>query len=276
MKESHRKDLARHRDPESCGGGRKADGEALTGAHAGRVLSCEITSSGVPTLSTQAEGNTTGGAPGKSLVDPAQSKTLRMRGNSLHGNREIPRAPAADGSAGRLGKVLDHTPGMHAGGKSDDRIVPKKPPNKDTRSAEAVEGRRSTEGNIGQGAAPRTQSRIGASSLLPGVRRAARRDRRARFTALLHHVTIDRLRDSFYALKRRAAPGVDGTTWQQYEVNLEDRLASLHQRIHRGTYRALPSRRVYLPKADGSLRPLGIAALEDKGGQQAGVWGLHQ
>src|ERR1700724_3046568 len=129
MKESHRKDLARHPAPESCGGGRKADGEALTGAHAGRVWSCEITSSGVPTLSTQAEGNTSGGIIGELPVDPAQSETLRMRGNSLHGNREIPRAPAADRSAGRPGKVLDHTPGMHACGKSDGRIVTKKPPN---------------------------------------------------------------------------------------------------------------------------------------------------
>src|ERR1700736_1339309 len=159
MKESHRKDLARHPDPESCGGGRKADGEALTGAHAGRVLSCEITSSGVPTLSTQAEGNTTGGAPGKSLVDPAQSKTLRMRGNSLHGNREIPRAPAADRSAGRPEKALGRTSGMHACGEVDGRVVSKKAPNKGMRLAEAVEGRRPAKGNTRFRATCRTQSR---------------------------------------------------------------------------------------------------------------------
>jgi hypothetical protein len=159
MKESHRKDLARHPDPESCGGGRKADGEALTGAHAGRVLSCEITSSGVPTLSRDAEGNTSGGAPGEPSEDPAQSETLRMRGNSLHGNREIPRAPAAAGSAGRPEKALGRTSGMHACGKSDGRIVPKKPPNKGTRLAEAVEGRRSAKGNTRFRATCRTQSR---------------------------------------------------------------------------------------------------------------------
>src|SRR5262249_8063484 len=97
-KESHRKDLASHPDPESCDGGREATGEALTGAHAGQPSSCEITVSGVPTLSTQAEGNTVGGATGKPPEDPAQSKTLRMRGNCVHGNREIPQAPVADGA----------------------------------------------------------------------------------------------------------------------------------------------------------------------------------
>jgi group II intron reverse transcriptase/maturase len=108
------------------------------------------------------------------------------------------------------------------------------------------------------------------------VRLAARRDRRARFTALLHYVTLDRLRESFYALKRRAAPGSDGVTWQQYEVNLEDRRGDLHQRVPKGTYRAQPSRRVYIPKPDGRQRPLGIAAVEDKIVQQVVVWVLNQ
>src|SRR5215831_7459876 len=103
MKESHRKDLASHPDPESCGGGRKATGEALTGAHAGQPSSCEIIQPGVPTLLVPAEGNTTGGASGKPSVDPAQSKNLCMRGNSSHGK---PGGPAGtrrrwcDGSAG--------------------------------------------------------------------------------------------------------------------------------------------------------------------------------
>ena len=166
---------------------------------------------------------------------------------------------------------------MHADGKSDGRVVPKKPPNNGMPdAAEAVEGRRPTEGNTFQTAAPRTQSRIGASIGLERVREVARRDRRARFTALLHHVTVDLLRDSFYALKRNAAPGVDGLTWQQYEVDLEDRLADLHQRVHQGTYRAQPSRRAYIPKADGRMRPLGIAALEDKIVQQAVVTVLNE
>jgi group II intron reverse transcriptase/maturase len=104
----------------------------------------------------------------------------------------------------------------------------------------------------------------------------ARRDRRARFTALLHHVTVDLLRESFYALKRRAAPGVDGLTWEQYEADLEERLTDLHRRVHLDTYRAQPSRRTFIPKADGRMRPLGIASLEDKIVQQAVVSVLNQ
>ena len=111
---------------------------------------------------------------------------------------------------------------------------------------------------------------------LRGVRQAAKERKQERFTALLHHLTVDLLRDSFYALKRQAAPGVDGVTWQEYETGLEDRLADLHSRVHRGAYRAQPSRRVYIPKADGRQRPLGIAALEDKIVQQAVVTILNQ
>jgi len=102
-----------------------------------------------------------------------------------------------------------------------------------------------------------------------GVREAARKRPQVRFNALLHHITVDLLRESFHELKRKAAPGVDGMTRQQYEDGLEGRLADLHERVHRGTYRAQPSRRTYIPKGDGKLRPLGIAALEDKIVQQA-------
>jgi hypothetical protein len=136
----------------------------------------------VPTLFSEAEGHTGNDVQGELFPDPAQSKTLHMRGNSLRGNREIPPTPATDGASGRPEKVTDRTSGMHVGGKSDDCVVPGKLPNKDKRLAEAVEGRRSTEGNTEQGAAARTQSRTAASSLLLGVRVAARRDRRARFT----------------------------------------------------------------------------------------------
>jgi group II intron reverse transcriptase/maturase len=114
------------------------------------------------------------------------------------------------------------------------------------------------------------------SSALQRVREVAGKDRQVRFTALLHHVTVDLLRDSFYALKRQAAPGVDGVTWQEYEEGLEDRLAGLHQRVHAGTYRAQPSKRAYIPKPDGRKRPLGIAALEDKVVHQAVVTVLNQ
>jgi group II intron reverse transcriptase/maturase len=111
---------------------------------------------------------------------------------------------------------------------------------------------------------------------LCGVRKAATERKQERFTALLHHVTVDLLRDSFYALQRRAAPGVDGVTWREYEAGLEDRLVDLQNRVHRRAYRAQPSRRVYIPKADGRQRPLGIAALEDKIVQQAVVTVLNQ
>jgi group II intron reverse transcriptase/maturase len=103
------------------------------------------------------------------------------------------------------------------------------------------------------------------------VRKAAKEHQEMKFTALLHHLTVGLLQESFYALKRKAAPGVDGTTWQEYETGLEGRLVDLHSRVHRGAYRAKPSRRVYIPKADGRQRPLGVAALEDKIVQQAVV-----
>ena len=108
------------------------------------------------------------------------------------------------------------------------------------------------------------------------MRRRAQARKQERFTALLHHLTVDLLRESYYALKRNAAPGVDGVSWQEYEHDLEERLTGLHQRVHRGTYRAQASRRVYIPKADGRQRPLGIAALEDKIVQQAVVRILNQ
>src|SRR6516164_10678210 len=255
MKESYRKGTASHPDPESCGSGRKASAEALTGAHAGQPSSCEIRQSGVPTPLSEAEGHTGIGVTGEPVTDPTQSKTLRMRGNSSHGNREIPSLPDADGATGRPEKATSRTSGMHGEGKSDGCIIPQKPPNKDglPTSAEGVEGRQPTKGNTLPQAPCRTQSRVDGSSGLQRVREAARRDKRARFTALLHHVTVDLLRDSFYALKQGAAPGVDGLTWQQYETDLETRLADLHRRVHLGTYRAQPSRRSFIPKADGRM-----------------------
>ena len=123
--------------------------------------------------------------------------------------------------------------------KSDGLVVPTKPPNDASLLAEEVaEGRSPAEGNTGGQNAPRTQSRTGAPSALDRVREAARRDRKKKFTALLHHVTIDRLRDAYLALKRRAAAGVDGVTWDDYGRNLEARLVDLHARVHRGAYRA--------------------------------------
>jgi len=110
---------------------------------------------------------------------------------------------------------------------------------------------------------------MGELSQLLGVRRVAQQAKRSRFTALLHHVTINCLKRSFFALKHEATPGVDGVTWKAYAMGLDPRLEDLHGRVHRGAYRAQPSKRAYIPKADGRLRPLGIAALEDKIVQRA-------
>ena len=161
---------------------------------------------------------------------------------------------------------MNHKSNMNAGEESDDRVVPAKRPNKDgsVSSAEGAEGRRSTKENSGQTTASQTQSWGNALSGLHRVREAAKKDKRLQFTALLHHVSVPLLVGSFYALKREAAPGVDGMTWKEYETDLDKRLEDLHSRVHRGAYRALPSKRAYIPKPDGRQRPLGIAALEDK------------
>jgi len=132
-----------------------------------------------------------------------------------------------------------------------------------------VEERGATKENSRQAAALRTQSRASAPSDLSRVREAAKRGKEVRFTALLHHVTATRLQESFRALNRKAAPGVDGVTWEDYEAHLEERIRSLHERVQRGTYHALPSRRAYIAKPAGGWRPLGVAALEDKVVQHA-------
>jgi len=306
MKESHDEGSASHIGPESCVGDCEVVGEALTGVHAGRVSSCETKSTGTPTSLSEAEGHTTGIDSGEMPAGPAQSQTPKtasggccMRGNSPHGNRETSGPPVGslgqplrDGEpAGRSEKATSRSSDMHGPEESDDRVVPEQPAKENVQDywafykrvsalwascqsdePAAVGGRRSTEGNTHEPAAVPTQSgKYAASCRLERVREAARKDKRARFTALMHHVTVDLLRDSFYALKRNAAPGVDGMTWRQYEEGLEARLEDLHKRVHRGTYRAQPSKRAYIPKPDGRLRPLGIAALEDKIVQHAVV-----
>ena len=159
---------------------------------------------------------------------------------------------------------------MHADENSDGVIVPQKRPNKEgLPSAEAVEGRTPPKGNGGETAAARTLRRDTASNGLIAVRRAARQSKSVRFTALLHHITIDLLKRSYLSLERDSAPGIDGVTWQTYGENLEEKLEDLHDKVHRGSYRARPARRTYIPKADGSKRPLSILCLEDKIVQQA-------
>jgi len=162
---------------------------------------------------------------------------------------------------------------MYGRGKSDSPTVPGKSPNKaEAPAAEAVEGRGLAKGNLREQNTSRTQSRTGVPNALARVREAASRDRKQRFTALLHHVyDIERLRAAYFALKRDAAAGVDGETWEQYGEDLEARLQDLAGRLKRGAYRARPVRRAWIPKADGRQRPLGVPVLEDKLVQRAVV-----
>src|SRR5690349_16889696 len=171
---------------------------------------------------------------------------------------------------------------MHGGGKSDFAIVAVKPANKaeqpaaersaaEPTAAEPAEPRAETKGNAGQQSTCRAQSRVSVSQALERIRKVARERKKERFTALFHHLSIELLEEAFFELKEDAAPGVDRLIWTDYEADLERKLEELHDRVQRGAYRALPSRRVYIPKPDGRQRPLAVAALEDKIVQRAVV-----
>jgi len=161
---------------------------------------------------------------------------------------------------------------MNERGKSDRPVVPANLPNKTASAvAEVGEGRGRAKGNTASKTRPGHSAGPGASSALERVREVARADKGARFTALLHHVDLARLRAAYRAIRPQAAPGVDGVTWVEYGQDLESNLRDLHSRVQAGRYRAKPSRRVHIPKADGRLRPLGIASLEDKIVQRAVV-----
>ena len=305
MKEPHTEGPASHSDPESCAGARKDAGEVLTGAHTGGVLSRENRShQGADDVVLSGRQHTRT-RNGEGAGDPARSETSSTCGNSMRENREIPCSARDDGKVegwkrtespwsrvprdekcgegdprhrssprsalARAGKVDDRTPAMHGHGKSDRPVVPTKLPNKAGQpAAEAVEGRGLTKENASQQNTPRTQSRqSGVPSALDRVRQAALRSRKERFSALFHHITTERLRAAFKRIKKNAAPGVDGVTWEQYERDLEENLQDLHARLHKGAYRAKPSRRAYIPKSDGRQRPLGVASLEDKIVQRA-------
>jgi len=187
-----------------------------------------------------------------------------MRGNSLHGNRETSPTPPLNGDGGRPENAMRGTAGMHVGEESDGSIVPQKPANKAPGAAEPVEGSEPAKGNTRQNRTPRTQSRTRVSLGLEGVRRVAEGDKEARFTALLHHVDVDRLRACYKQQRKQAGAGIDGQTWAAYGEDLEARLADLHGRIHRGAYRPKPAKRAWIPKADGRQRPLGLPTVEDK------------
>jgi retron-type reverse transcriptase len=159
---------------------------------------------------------------------------------------------------------------MHGRGKSGEAIVAVKPANKaEHPAAEPVERRAEAEGNAGQQSTGRTPSRGAVEQALERIRQTAREKKKEKFTALLHHISIEHLAEAFGELKQNAAPGVDGLTCEAYEADLERKLRDLHGRLHRGAYRPLPARRVYIPKPDGGQRPLAVAALEDKIVQRA-------
>jgi len=215
---------------------------------------------------------------GESGMTPTESKTTSTVGNFSHGSRETPATSASAMEADRSEKARSHKSDMHVAGESDRLIVPKKSANNGgvPPLAETMEGRSLTKENTGQSLLDRTQCRnsdgkpfVPRSRGLLGVRLAAQRDKKCRFSNLLHHITPELLRASFFELKKQASPGVDGETWRDYAKDFERRIDDLHGRIHRGAYRAKPSKRTYIPKLDGKLRPLGIAALEDKIVQQA-------
>jgi RNA-directed DNA polymerase len=206
---------------------------------------------------------------------PTESKTTGTVGNFPHGSRETPVISVSSMEADRSEKARGHNTDMDVTGESDSFIVPKKPANKGgvPRPAELVEGRELTKENTEWSLLDRTQSRKvdgtpfeARSRGLLGVREAARKGRKQKF---MHHLTADLLRASFFELKKQAAPGIDGERWGEYAIDFEQRIEDLHERIHRGAYRAKPSKRTYIPKPDGRMRPLGIAALEDKIVQQA-------
>jgi RNA-directed DNA polymerase len=173
---------------------------------------------------------------------------------------------------GTRGERLGGNPLMNGHEKSDSPVLPVKLPNKPGESgAEAVEERGLPEGNAASETRPGRSAGLGVSSDLDRVRQVARKDRDVRFTALLHHVSVDRLRDAYRAIRPNAAAGVDEVTWSDYGLDLEANLCDLHARVQQGSYRVKPSRRVYIPKTDGRLRPLGITSLEDKIVQRAVV-----
>src|SRR3990172_7297355 len=203
----------------------------------------------------------------RAVRDPAHARKQPVR------NPGDPLAARCRWSSGPHREVQGHTPMMYGQGKSDGPIVPGKPPNKPAcAGAEGGEGRGSAKGNPPERTMRRTQGRASMQQALARVRQAATQDRKMRFTALLHHVyNPDTLREAYYGLKRDAAPGLDGMTWRDYGEHLEENLQDLAGRLKRGAYRAKPTRRAYIDKADGRKRPLGVMVLEDKIAQRATV-----
>jgi group II intron reverse transcriptase/maturase len=241
-------------------------GEAFTAVWTGQPLSTEIKSQG-PTLLHQGEGEMNDGAIAMPSGSLAVSQTLSMSRNSLRGNREILEVssepvPTWPGDEGQI--PINHHERFQEVGRECSTVDPSK-----AYRPRHGEERLETSGNPDQKAMAETLSSENMSSSLERVRQAAIRDKTLKFTNLLHHVDICALTNAYQELNRTACPGIDGVTWAEYGEQLEMRLADLCRRIHTGSYKALPSKRAWIPKADGSNRPLGIASLEDKIVQEA-------
>jgi RNA-directed DNA polymerase len=249
--------------------------EAYTAILWGVRLSLEIQKLAEAETVSNVEGKMCGTAMQGADALPGSETTSRRKG-SRRNLGDLGSGRAASRRAGPRREGEEPSPAMHGHEKSDPAIVARKPANNAERSAaEPVERRAGTAGNAGQHSTLRAQNRERVTQALDRVREAARQRKKERFTALLHHINPDTLRMAFYALKRKAAPGVDGVTWADYEAELEPRLEDLAGRVHRGAYRPQPARRTYIPKADGRLRPLAVAALEDKIVQGAAVMVLN-
>lgn len=268
MEESDREDLASNSGHEPYAGGSDAPGVAWGSGDAGQPLSSEIDSfvrrpCGVrgKATSTIPQGQGTVGHGG--VADPEHASKFQAREPGDPDNTPEDEIYLQ----GRPVNVSDGNAGMHVVRKSDGLVVPSKSANKGApeASAERIEGSDPAERNADQDTLPRTQSREhGGSKGLEGVRKAARKDSKLKFNNLLHHIKPELLKESFFKLKKTAAVGVDGVTWHEYEQGVEARIECLHGRIHRGSYRAKPSKRMWIPKPDGRQRPIGIASLEDK------------
>ena len=272
MEELYIEGLATHGGPESCVCVREGVGEALTGVRVGRAIEPRNQDDRGADIVSCVEGNTDGSGIRELPEGPARSENHGMHGISMHENREVPRTPAGLMAGGTPRERRGGNPGTHERGKSDIPVVPVIQPNKAARAAAEVgEERGMAKGNTASETRPGHRAGPDVPSPLDRVRQTARQNTETRFTALLHHVDVDRLRVAYRAVRPKAAPGVDGVTWSEYGQDLEENLRDLHTRIHSGRYRAKPSRRVYIPKADGRLRPLGIATLEDTIVQRATV-----
>ena len=272
MKELHVEGVATRNDPESCGNHRKVLSEALTGASMGAAIEPRKY---IPEADPVCvEGRQHGPSRHREAGSvPAGSGNRSTSRTFEHENREIPVTPVGVVRTGRAMEGPPQTIAMDVAGKSDEDVVPlndRRPSGRGMR-----EGRSETGGNPEWPTMAEAPNSGTMMSGLERIREAAKRDKELRFTSLLHHVTEGMLADAYRSLKKDAAAGVDGVTWLEYGEDLSARLTALHGRVHSGRYRALPSKRAWIPKADGRLRPLGIAALEDKIVQLALVWVLQ-